>query len=97
MRTRGTNVTRRARWLVMAAMVAGASRAGAQSGDGSVPPTPTHAAPVIQRAPGGGDMVILGPESRYITEAWRDESGRVRGKCGNPPAGATRPCEKGQR
>ena len=42
-----------------------------------------NAAPAAEvvAAPGGGEMVILGPESRYVTRAWRDAAGRVRAGC----------------
>lgn len=37
---------------------------------------------VIPRsAPGGGDMVVLGLDSRYVTRAWRDQSGQLRTGC----------------
>lgn len=36
---------------------------------------------MIEPAPGGGEMVILGPESRYVIHAWLDEQGKVAAGC----------------
>jgi hypothetical protein len=58
----------------------------------AMPPATT-----IQTAPGGGDMVILGDESRYVTRARRDRSGQLRAGCERergarePSGGAERP------
>lgn len=35
----------------------------------------------VQAAPGGGDMLILGPEFRYITRGSLDGQGRVKVGC----------------
>jgi hypothetical protein len=35
----------------------------------------------VKAAPGGGDMVILGPESRYVTRGAVDGRGRVKVGC----------------
>ena len=46
------------------------------------------AAPVssVQPAPGGGDMVVLGPELRYVTRGTVDPEGHVRVGCGRETA-----------
>lgn len=36
-----------------------------------------------QAAPGGGEMIILGPASRYVTRAGVDDRGRVKVDCGH--------------
>ncbi len=43
----------------------------------------------IQPAPGGGEMVILGPESRYVIGAVRDADGTVRGTCARNQVGSS--------
>ena len=69
--------------LTFATLVFGTTRAAAQLADDlSPPPLAARAASSrVQAAPGGGDMVILGPESRYVTRAWRDDGGRVQCGC----------------
>lgn len=48
----------------------------------------------VQAAPGGGDMLMLGPEFRYVTRGSLDRQGRLRVGCahdggsGAAPAGA---------
>lgn len=70
--------------FAVAVIIIGASRVGAQSADVG-PPPPVADAPgsesMVQAAPGGGDMVVLGPETRYVTRAWRDGTGRVQSGC----------------
>jgi hypothetical protein len=75
---------KKVRWLVVFfALFAG--RAGAQSIDVDAMASPAadagSAEAVVQAAPGGGDMVVLGPESRYVTRAWRDHDGHMQCGC----------------
>lgn len=75
----------RAVWVALALVVIGTSNVAAHAADVAVTAdTPDGPAPgaAVQTAPGGGDMVILAPESRYVTRAWRDGTGRVHGECG---------------
>ncbi len=37
----------------------------------------------VEAAPGGGDMIILGPESRYVTHGSLDRQGRLKVGCGH--------------
>ena len=61
------------------------SRAGGQSIDVDLTRGDASAdggsAVVVQIAPGGGEMVILGPDSRYVTRAWRDHDRKMQGAC----------------
>lgn len=82
---------RAVRYAVTAVLI-GASPAGAQSagaGPASVPAEIPAMRSALQTAPGGGDMVILGPESRYVTRAWRDGKGRVHAGCAREHGEAT--------
>ena len=76
--------------VAVALLAIATNDASAQLGDaGAAPASPEAAAsrPVVQPAPGGGDMIVLGPESRYVTRAWRDDRGRVHGACRRDPIG----------
>jgi hypothetical protein len=63
--------------IAVAAAPLGATAAG------DADSTTEDAAPAMEilAAPGGGEMVILGAESRYVTRASRDGAGRVRAGC----------------
>ncbi len=45
-----------------------------------------HSAEPVRAAPNGGEMVILRPESQYVTRAWIDGDGRARAACGHTDA-----------
>lgn len=81
----------RAVWVALAVVVIGTSNVGAHAADVAVTAGtsdgPTRGA-AVQTAPGGGEMVILAPESRYVTRAWRDGTGGVHGECGHEQGGA---------
>ena len=66
--------------LGIVAVAAGPLRAAA-AGDADSPTQEAAPAVEILAAPGGGEMVILGTESRYVTRASRDGAGRVRAGC----------------
>ncbi len=69
--------------LAVFVMVLAVGRAGAQSVDAEPPlaSAARSAAAVVQPAPGGGEMVILGPESHYVTRAWRNHDRNMHGGC----------------
>ena len=43
----------------------------------------------VRPAPGGGEMVVLGSESRYVTRAWRARDGGVELDCARENSDAT--------
>jgi hypothetical protein len=71
----------RACLLLLGALLLG-GRAQAEPGDASGEGTEHGSgAAVVEPAPGGGEMVILGPESLYVIHAWLDEQGKVGAGC----------------
>ena len=71
----------------------GPARAQADAPAQGTPATGENTLPVAHAAPGGGDMVILPPASRYVTRARRDRLGTVEGTCRHEGTTGTRATE----
>jgi hypothetical protein len=68
--------------LVLGISVVGGWPGGVARADDAAPiVAATEPAAEIVTPPGGGDMVILDPASRYVTHARRDRTGRIRARC----------------
>lgn len=46
----------------------------------------THPTGIIQSAPGGGEMILLGPEFQYVIRGWVGPKGEARGTCAHDHA-----------
>jgi hypothetical protein len=74
--------------LVLAGAVLAPRALGRDGGEESTPVAP-GAGLAVQAAPGGGEMIILGPELQYVIRARAETRTGVRGTCAHDaPAAA---------